>query len=119
MKSSLNRLESSSVHCKEAAPRRHVACGRLAQKFVRSGGRKGGSSGERVRAVEPDEMGTDDCPAAPQALRSFFEQHYPLFAARTYRLDEPSAEGKLLYKRRWGPRERCRDQDRGVKGMLG
>ena len=78
-----------------------------------------GSSWERVRAVEPDEMGTDDRAAAPQALRSLFEQHYPLFAARTYRLDEPSAEGKLLYKRRWDPRKRCRDQDRVVRGMLG
>ena len=63
-----------------------------------------GSSWERVRAVEPDKMGTDDRAAPHQALRPLFEQHYPLFAARTYRLDEPSAEGKLLYKRRWGTR---------------
>src|SRR5215204_3590869 len=119
MKSSLNRLENSSVRCKEAAPRRYVACGRLARKFVRFGGRKGGSSGERMRAVEPDEMSTDDRAAPHQALRPLFEQHYPLFAARTYRLDEPSAEGKLLYKRRWDPRKRCRDQESVVRGMLG
>jgi hypothetical protein len=72
-----------------------------------------------VRAVEPDKMGPDDRAAAHQALRPLFEQHHPLFAARTYRLDEPSAEGKLLYEGRWDPRKRCLDQDRVVRSMLG
>ena len=71
-----------------------------------------------MRAVELDEMGPDDYAAAHQALRPLFEQHHPLFTARTYRLDEPSAEGKLLYEGRWNPRKRCRDQDRVVRGML-
>ena len=70
-------------------------------------GRKGGSSRKRVHTVEPNEMGPDDCAAAHQALRPLFEQHHPLFTARTYRLDEPSAEGKLLYEGRWDPRKRC------------
>jgi hypothetical protein len=72
-----------------------------------------------MRAVEPDEMGPDDYAAAHQALRPLFEQHHPLFTARTYRLDEPSAEGKLLYEGRWDPRKRCRDQNRVVRSMFG
>ena len=52
-------------------------------------------------------------------MRPLFEQHHPLFAARAYGLDEPSAEGKLLYEGRWNPRKRCRDQDRVVRGVLG
>src|ERR671911_1026696 len=118
-KRSLNRLRDLSNRRKEAALRRHVACGRLSQKFVGFGGRKGGSSRKRVRAVEPNEMGPDDCAAAHQALRPLFEQHHPLFTARTYRLDEPSAEGKLLYEGRWDPKKRCRDQNRFVRSMRG
>src|ERR671910_1961972 len=106
-KSSLNPLRDLSIRRKEAALRRHVACGRLSQKFVGFGGRKGGSSRKCVRAVEPDEMGPDDYAAAHQALRPLFEQHHPLFTARTYRLGQPSAEGKLLYEGRGGPRKRC------------
>lgn len=104
---------------KGASLGRHVAYSRLSQKFVGFGGRKGGSSRKRVRAVEPDEMGPDDYAAAHQALRPVFEQHHLLFTARIYRLDEPSAEGKLLYEGRWDPRKRCRDQNRVVRSMLG
>jgi hypothetical protein len=53
---------------------------------------------ERVRAVEPDKVGPDDRATAHQALSPLFEQHHPLLAARAYRLDKPSAEGKLLYE---------------------
>ena len=64
-------------------------------------------------------MGPDDSVAGHQTVRPLFEQHHPLFAARAYGLDEPSAEGKLLYEGRWNPRKRCRDQDRVVRGVLG
>ena len=104
---------------KEASLGRHVAYSRLSQKFVGFGGRKGGSSRKRVRAVEPDEMGPDDCAAAHQALSPLFEQYHPLFATRAYGLNEPSAEGKLLYEGRGNPRKRCRDQDRVVRGVFG
>ena len=93
--------------------------GKLSQRFVGFGGRNEGSSRKCVRTVEPDEMGPDDCATAHQSLRPLFEQHHPLFTARTYRLDEQSAEGKLLFERRWDLRKRCRDQDRFVRGMLG
>src|SRR5918998_723655 len=52
-KRSLNRLRDLSIRRKEAALRKHVACDRLSQKFVGFGGRKGGSSRERVRASAP------------------------------------------------------------------
>ena len=71
-----------------------------------------------MRAVELDEMGPDDYAAANQALRPLFEQHHSLFTARTYRLDEPSAEGKLLYEGRWDPRKRCM-HELPVYGVLG
>ncbi len=96
-----------------------MAFGRLFQRFVGLGGRKRCLFRKRVCAVEPNEMGPYDCAAAHQALSPLFEQHHPLFTARTYRLDEPSVEGKLLYEG-WGDlRKRCRDQDRVVRGMLG
>ena len=57
--------------------------------------------------------------AAPQTLGLLREQDHQLLTTRAYRLDEPSAKGKLLYEGRRDPREGRGDEDRLVRSVLG
>ena len=48
-------------------------------------------------------MGPNDGAAVHQLSKVFLEQHHLLLTSRAYWLDEPSAEGKLLYEEWRGP----------------
>src|SRR5215218_3206537 len=77
-----------------------------------------GSFRERVRAVEPDEVGPGDGAAAHETPRPLLEQDYRLLATRAYRLDESPAHHELLREGWRDGGERRGDEDRIVEGVL-
>src|SRR5215218_2477613 len=73
---------------------------------------------ERVRPAQLDEVGPGDDPEALEAPVSLLEEDHFLPAARAYGLHQTPSRGELILERPGYGRERRRDQDGIVGGVL-